>query len=106
VQCPFHLPSHHEFYLSTISQKIYPHFFYDILTYSPTWETHLQHVKIALEVLRHHQFFIIAKKYAFGQHELEYLGHIVTSQGVKVDMGKIEAMHGLVLLTSLNYVGF
>ena len=67
-------------------------FFYDILTYSPTWETHLQHVKTALEVLRHHQFFIKAKKYAFGQHELEYLGHIVTSQGVKVDMGKIEAM--------------
>ncbi|RVW91768.1 hypothetical protein CK203_045885 [Vitis vinifera] len=31
-------------------------------------------------------------KCVFGQHELEYLGHIVTNQGVKVDQGKIEVM--------------
>ena len=49
-------------------------------------------MKTALEVLRKHQFFIKAKKCAFGLHELEYLGHIVTAKGVKVDMGKIEAM--------------
>ena len=49
-------------------------------------------MKTALEVLQKHQFFIKAKKCAFGQHDLEYLGHIVTAQGVKVDMGKIEAM--------------
>ena len=67
-------------------------FFDDILIYSPTWETDLQHVKTTLEVLPKHQFFIKAKKCAFGQHKLEYLGHIVTAQGVKVDMGKIEAM--------------
>ena len=52
----------------------------------------MQHLKTTLEVLWHHRFFIKAKKYAFGQHELEYLGHIVTSQGVKVDVEKIEAM--------------
>ena len=28
-------------------------------------------------------------KCVFGQHELEYLGHIVTNQGVKVDKGKL-----------------
>ena len=52
----------------------------------------MQHVEIAFEVLWHHWFFIKAKKCSFGQHELEYLGHIVTAQGVKVDMGKIKAM--------------
>ena len=40
-------------------------FFDDILIYSPTWETDLQHVKTALEVLRKHQFFIKAKKMCF-----------------------------------------
>ena len=49
-------------------------------------------MKTALEVLRHHQFFIKEKKCAFSQPGLEYLGHIVTEKGVKVDMGKIEAM--------------
>ncbi|XP_010275983.1 PREDICTED: uncharacterized protein LOC104610859 [Nelumbo nucifera] len=31
-------------------------FFYDILTYSPNWNMHLEHVQKALEILRQHQF--------------------------------------------------
>jgi hypothetical protein len=33
-----------------------------------------------------------ASKCAFGQQELEYLGHIITNHGVKVDENKIAAM--------------
>ncbi|KAL5554276.1 hypothetical protein UlMin_041677 [Ulmus minor] len=39
-----------------------------------------------------YQFFIKESKCDFGKQELEYLGHIVTHQGVKVDNNKIEAM--------------
>ncbi|KAL5581585.1 hypothetical protein UlMin_014027 [Ulmus minor] len=53
---------------------------------------HLEHVKQAFEILRHHTFFLKLKKCAFGQQELEYLGHIVTAHGVKVDQTKIQAM--------------
>ena len=53
---------------------------------------HLEHVKQAFEILRQHQFFVKISKCAFGQQELEYLGHIVTPQGVQVDQGKIKAM--------------
>lgn len=67
-------------------------FFYDILIYSPNWIMHLKHVKKAFELSRHHQFFIKIRKCAFGQQELEYLGHIITPQGIKVDQRKIEAM--------------
>lgn len=56
-------------------------FFDDILIYSPNWNMHLEHVKKAFEILRHHTFFLKLKKCAFGQQELEYLGHIVTAQG-------------------------
>ncbi|KAH9724161.1 hypothetical protein KPL70_007389 [Citrus sinensis] len=67
-------------------------FFDDILVYSPTWELHLTHVRKTLEILKKHSFFVKANKCDFGKHELEYLGHIVTNQGVKVDGKKIEAM--------------
>jgi len=53
---------------------------------------HLEHVKKAFEVLRQHQFFVKFSKCAFGLQELEYLRHIVTPQGVKVDQNKITAM--------------
>ena len=36
--------------------------------------------------------FCKASKCNFGQQELEYLGHIVTCHGVKVDERKISAM--------------
>jgi hypothetical protein len=67
-------------------------FFDDILIYSPNWTMHIEHVKTAFEILRHHQFFIKLNKCVFGQQEVEYLGHIVTSQGVKADKGKIQSM--------------
>ena len=60
-------------------------FFDDILVYSPTWELHIEHVRTT-------SVFIKASKCDFGKQELEYLGHIVTHQRVKVDNKKIEAM--------------
>ncbi|KAJ0041051.1 hypothetical protein Pint_26953 [Pistacia integerrima] len=67
-------------------------FFYDILIYSLSWNMHLEHIKKAFKILRHHQFFIKMSKFAFGQQELEYLGHIITPHVIKVDQTKIEAM--------------
>jgi hypothetical protein len=73
-------------------QKFILVLFDDILVYSPTWNVHLLHVKQTLDTLRQHQFFAKASKCVFGQQELEYLGHIVTHRGVKVDNSKIAAM--------------
>ncbi|KAH9670785.1 hypothetical protein KPL70_017109 [Citrus sinensis] len=67
-------------------------FFDDILIYNPSWRSHLTHVKQAMEVLKQHQFFLKANKCTFGQQELEYFGHIITSHRVKVDETKIAAM--------------
>ena len=53
---------------------------------------HLEHVKKTFEILRHHQFYAKLSKCDFGVQELEYLGHIITPQGVLVDRKKIEAM--------------
>lgn len=64
----------------------------DILIYSPTLASHLEHLKIVLEVLQQHQFFINHKKCSFAQEKLEYLGHIISSQGVQTDSTKISAV--------------
>jgi len=67
-------------------------FFDDILIYSPTWKMHLHHVTQTLEILKQQQFFPKVSKCAFGNQEMEYLGHIVSHQGVKVDSKTIDAM--------------
>jgi len=40
-------------------------FFYDILVYSSTYEQHLQHLRLALEVLRQHTLYAKASKCCF-----------------------------------------
>ena len=53
--------------------------FDDILIYSLDWDQHLVHVRQTFDILRQHRFFVKASKCAFGQQELEYLGHIITN---------------------------
>ena len=66
-------------------------FFDDILIYSKSWEDHLQHVDKVLQLLKEKQLYAKLSKCFFGV-EVEYLGHIVSHEGVKVDPNKIKAM--------------
>lgn len=77
-------------------------FFDDILVYSRTWEEHLEHVQIVMRILQQHQLFVKLKKCEFGKFELEYLGHIISGTGVKVDQGKIQAMLDWPLPTTIT----
>lgn len=52
-------------------------FFDDILVYSRSWEEHLKHVEIVMNILRQQRLFVKMKKCEFGKLELEYLGHII-----------------------------
>jgi hypothetical protein len=67
-------------------------FFDDILVYSKDIEAHLVHLRTTLNALRENQLFTKLSKCTFGCGEVEYLGHIVTAQGVCADPGKIQAM--------------
>lgn len=82
-------------------------FFDDILVYSSSWEDHLEHVQTVLQILRTHQLFVKLKKCEFGKKELEYLGHIISGDGIKVDQEKIAAMlHWPVPTTITELRGF
>jgi hypothetical protein len=67
-------------------------FFDDILVYSPTWDTHLDHLKQVLQALSDHQFFAKISKCQFGVTSVEYLGHIISADGVRADPSKLQAM--------------
>lgn len=73
-------------------QKFILVFFDDILVYSHSEEEHLHHVQIVFEILRTNGLFVKRKKCEYGKGEVEYLGHIISGDGVKVDQNKIRAM--------------
>ena len=67
-------------------------FFDDILVFSLTLELHLQHLRTVLELLLQHQLYAKRSKCVFGCPEVEYLGHIISGQGVITDPRKTTAM--------------
>jgi hypothetical protein len=67
-------------------------FFDDILIYNKSWEHHVHHIDMLLKLLEKKQVYANPSKRYFGVQEVEYLGHIVSHRGVKVDPNKIKAM--------------
>ena len=67
-------------------------FFYDILIYNRSWKDHVQHVGRVLKLLEEKQLYAKTSKCFFGEQEVEYLGHIVSQKGIKVDPNKIKAI--------------
>ncbi|KAI3758179.1 hypothetical protein L6452_05732 [Arctium lappa] len=53
---------------------------------------HEQHLREVLEVLRNERLYAKFSKCDFWLKEVQFLGHVVTRDGVKVDPSKIEAM--------------
>ncbi|XP_022875701.1 uncharacterized protein LOC111394166 [Olea europaea var. sylvestris] len=70
-------------------------FFEDILVYSRSWEVHVEHIRVVFKILHNQQFFLKRSKCAFGQTKVDYLGHIISNDGVQVDESKIAAIKEL-----------
>jgi hypothetical protein len=67
-------------------------FFDDILVYSQDWSSHMSHLESVLEVLETHGLVANRKKCQFGQQSIDYLGHIISVDGVAVDPSKIDSV--------------
>lgn len=66
-------------------RKIVLVFFDDILIYSPTWEEHMNHLRRMLTLMKENQLLAKKSKCAFGQEKVEYLGYIISTEGVATD---------------------
>ena len=67
-------------------------FFDDILVYSKDSSAHLSHLEQVFSKLRDHSLFAKRSKCEFARDQIEYLGHIISKDGVATDPKKIRAM--------------
>jgi hypothetical protein len=64
----------------------------DISIYSKSVSEHLEHLRTVLTVLREQKFYCKKAKCLFAAKEVEYLGHLLTPHGVRVDPRKVDAI--------------
>lgn len=64
----------------------------DILVYSPDLDSHVHHMELVLQLLQQHQLYAKLSKCSFAATSLEYLGHIISAEGVATDPDKTKIM--------------
>ncbi|KAD7117085.1 hypothetical protein E3N88_04353 [Mikania micrantha] len=64
----------------------------DILIYSKSPKDHEQHLTQILALLKHEKLYAKFSKCEFWLREVQFLGHIISEEGIQVDPSKIEAI--------------
>jgi uncharacterized protein YehS (DUF1456 family) len=64
----------------------------DIIIYSKSEEEHLQLVETVLQKLKNHVLFGKLSKCHFSETEVDYLGHVVNAEGIKMQKSNVEAI--------------
>ena len=67
-------------------------FFDDILIYCKDLQEHQVNLEIMLNILLQESLITNRKKCVFAQPSLDYLGHIISVEGVVADPSKVQAM--------------
>ena len=67
-------------------------YFDDILIYSKCLDDHVKHVHDVLETLRQEKLYANLKKCSFCMDKVNFLGFVVSSQGIEVDEEKVRAI--------------
>ena len=72
----------------------------DILVYSKTKEDHVRHLRIVLQRLREEKLYAKFLMCEFWLTSVAFLGHVVSKEGIRVDLAKIEVVRGWTRPTS------
>ena len=64
----------------------------EILVYSKNEEEHEENLRLTLQLVREHQLYAKLSKCDFYRDRIQYLGHIISEEGISVDPEKIEAI--------------
>ncbi|GJU91405.1 putative reverse transcriptase domain-containing protein [Tanacetum coccineum] len=64
----------------------------NIMIYSKSKQEHKEHLKLILELLKKEQFYAKFSKCEFWIPKVQFLGHVIDSQGIHVDPAKIKSI--------------
>ena len=64
----------------------------DICIYSKTFEDHLQHIENVIKRLEHANMVLKKTKCVFGRSHIEYLGHVISKDGIAPNPDKVRAV--------------
>ena len=64
----------------------------DILIFSNNEQEHHEHLKIIMQVLREKQLYAKFSKCDFFKDRIQYLGHVVSKDGISIDLDKINSI--------------
>lgn len=64
----------------------------DIVIFSSSPEEHLAHLECVLQILQKEKLFARLRKCHFEKSEIKFLGHLVGTEGIKVDPAKISVV--------------
>jgi hypothetical protein len=82
----------------------------DILIFSKMMEEHEEHLRLVLEKLRSNQLYAKFGKCEFWLTEVAFLGHVISTGGVSVDLGKVKDvlnwMSPTTILEIQSFLGF
>ena len=76
----------------------------DILVFSATLEEHLEHLSIIFGKLRQHKLKLKLKECGFLKLETNYLGFVISEDGIQPDQKKVEAIRSLPAPTCVREV--
>jgi hypothetical protein len=78
--------------LAPLLRKCVVVFFDDILIYNATYEEHIVHLREVLSLLLKDKWYVKLSKCTFASTQINYLGHIISSQGTATDPAKVSAI--------------
>ena len=64
-------------------------FFDDILIFSKTYDEHIKHLRQVLQILEEKHWKVKGSKCTFAQRSVQYLGYVVSEEGVATDPQKV-----------------
>ncbi|GKB46667.1 putative reverse transcriptase domain-containing protein [Tanacetum coccineum] len=96
---PFGLTNASAIFMDLMNQVCKPYldrfmivFIDDILIYSKSRKEHEGHLKLILKLLKEEELYAKFSKYEFWLSKVQFLGHVIDSEGIHVDPAKIESI--------------